>query len=154
MSESKKFFNQRDNKLATVASYVILEFLVDVPSIYGFGLYKSLDLEIGEKIKRYDMVDENQPTILRLKGDFKFLKENLDKEELNSFFVSLVNIVASHNITKEKVDREQRLTSPKSLDNSKLSLMVRVDLANKKLIYPFFNIEIVDLDYNVLCEAI
>ena len=151
MKEIKLFFSQEKVELREFKSYQVFDFDLDIPRIYGFHLFKELDNQIKKQM--IGLKVGKIPTIFRLRGDFGFLIRNLDREDLDDFFISIANIFISYNITKENRDREPRLTAPKILQNTKFSDLVKRDFVNKKLLFPNFRVEIVDLGNNEIFEV-
>lgn len=146
MKEIKLFFSQEKVELKEFENYQTFDFNLDIPRIYGFNLFKELDKQIKEQM--IGLKVGKTPTIFRLRGDFEFLRRNLEKRDLDDFFISIANIFISYNITKENRDREPRLTAPKILQNTKFSDLAKRDFVNKKLLFPNFRVEIVDLGNN------
>jgi hypothetical protein len=136
----KKFYNQEKIQLEDFSEFQEFEFFLDIPSLYGLNYYKTLDVEMK---KFFDAIPSNEkPTIFKIIGDFSLLAHK-DKQAAE-FIVAVVNIFASHLITKDYLGREFRLAAPKSLDNLYLNGMVKKDIINKKIRFPNFRIEVLD----------
>jgi hypothetical protein len=56
-------------------------------------------------------------------------------------------------ILDEKLPREQRLAPPKSLDELDLSVMNKKAVINKKIMYPYFSLEVLDKSGNLVYEV-
>jgi hypothetical protein len=136
----KKFYNQDKIILEDFSDYQEFEFFIDIPSLYGLNYYQALDTEMK---KFFETVPSNtKPTVFKIIGDFNILT-NKDKQAAE-FIVAVVNIFASHIITKESMGREYRLAAPKSLENLYLNSLVKKDIINKKIRFPNFRIEVID----------
>jgi hypothetical protein len=136
----KKFYNQDKIILEDLSDYQEFEFYIDIPSFYGLNYYQKLDIEMKKFFE--DIPSNTKPTIFKMIGDFDILT-NKDKQAAE-FIVAIVNIFASHIITKEPMGREYRLAAPKSLENLYLNNLVKKDIINKKIRFPNFRIEVID----------
>lgn len=147
----KKFYHQEKMKLVDNHDYHIYVFELDIPSSYGFNYYVELD----ETIKQFleDIPKSKYPTLFQIKGDFDVL-EKADPEEKDYFIQAVINIFVSHMILDEQLEREQRLAAPKSLDEFDLSALNKKGIINKKIMFPEFSIEIVDLNEQRVYEVL
>lgn len=148
----KSFYNQKSKSIEVFEKHNEYIFSLDVPATYGLNFYKSLDFEMGEFVKSITKTDN--PTVFKIKGDFNIIREHGDEVDLLYFLMSIANIFASHLITKERTDGEFRLSAPKNIASIKLNSLVKQDLANKKLLFPIFAIDIEDKDGKVFYEVI
>jgi len=148
----KNFYHQDKMKLIELRKedYEIQVYQLDIPSTYGFKYYQRLD----EMFKEFfDRIGPTKfPTLFQIIGDFDVLEE-ADPEEKIYFTQAVVNIFVSHMVLDENLDREQRLAPPKSLDELDLSVMNKKGIINKKIMYPYFSIEVLDKSGNLVYEV-
>jgi hypothetical protein len=148
----KKFYHQDSMKLVNLRKedYKIQTYELDIPATYGFKYYKRLDEMFEEFFSRIGPTQF--PTLFQIIGDFTTL-EDADPEEKMYFIQAVINIFVSHMILDEKLPREQRLAPPKSLDEFDLSVMNKKSVINKKIMYPYFSLEVLDKNGNVVYEV-
>lgn len=148
----KNFYHQDKMKLIKRGpqDYHTQVFHLDIPATYGFNYYKRLDELIDEFFSRIEPTVF--PTLFQISGDFTTLEE-ADLEEKMYFIQAVINIFVSHMIQDEKLDREQRLAPPKTLDELDLSVMNKKGIINKKILFPDFSIEVLDKEGNRVYEV-
>ena len=140
----KKFYNQESKNIKEFQNYQVLQFQIDIPSLYGLNYYKELDSKMKDFVKGLEPTD--MPTVFQIVGDFSLIEKHADDEDKVYFLMSLTNLLVSHIITKERTEGEFRLSAPKSLADMKLNSLVKKDLANKVLLFPNFTIDVADLN--------
>ena len=148
----KNFYHQEKMKLVKIGDkdYHTHIFELDIPATYGFKYYQRLDEKIREFFGRTGPT--KFPTLFQIVGDFTALQE-ADPEEKMYFTQAVINIFVSHMITDEKLDREQRLAPPKSLEELDLSVMNKKGIINKRILFPDFSLEILDKEGNSVYEV-
>lgn len=148
----KNFYHQDKMKLMKRGpqDYHTRVFELDIPATYGFNYYKRLDELIDEFFSRIEPT--KFPTLFQIVGDFTALEE-ADPEEKMYFIQAVINLFISHTITDKKLDREQRLAPPKSLDELDLSVMNKKGIINKHILFPDFSIEVLDKEGNIVYEV-
>lgn len=146
----KNFYHQEKIKIIKTEDYHTHTFELDIPATYGFKYYQRLDKLIDEF---FNSIEPTKfPTLFKIVGDFNAL-ELADTEEKMYFTQAVINIFVSHMITEEKLEREQRLAPPKSLDELDLSVMNKKGIINKKILFPDFSIEVLDKEGNSVYEV-
>ena len=146
----KNFYHQEKMKLIKTRDYQTHIFELDIPATYGFKYYQELDKLIAEFFSRIEPT--KFPTLFQIVGDFNAL-ELADPEEKMYFTQAVINIFVSHIITDEKLEREQRLAPPKSLDELDLSVMNKKGIINKKILFPDFSVEVLNKDGDKVYEV-
>ena len=148
----KKFYNQSSIKIEEFEKYQRKEFNIDISDYYGFNYYEDFDKKVKEFMDNLK-VDASKPILFTIKGDFDLIKEDAE-EDIVFFEITLVNLFITHMINKEvQLDREYRLGIPKSISGASLGVLVLKDLINKKIRFPIFNVEIVNLNGDILYEV-
>jgi hypothetical protein len=148
----KNFYHQETIKLVKLGDkdFHTHIFELDIPATYGFKYYQRLDEKIVEFLGRIEPT--KFPTLFQIVGDFNALEE-ADPEEKMYFTQAVVNIFVSRIVLEEKLEREQRLAPPKSLDELDLSVMNKKGIINKKIMFPDFSIEVLDKEGNTVYKV-
>ena len=146
----RKFYHQKKIEIENRDEFQTQEFSLNIPNTYGFNYYEALDVEIQEFFNGIE--DSEDPTLFRITGDFSLLQD-ADQEEKLYFIVAVVNIFVSHMIYSEDLEREKRLAAPKSIDSLNLNMMTKKSIVNKKIKFPIFSIEVLDINGEVIYEV-
>ncbi len=147
----KNFYNQKEIKIIEEENFISHQFYLDIPETYGFNFYHALDKEIVSFIGSIESVEK--AILFQIIGDFDLL-ENADSEGKRLFIQAVINIFISHLKIDGKLERERRLSAPKSLDNMDLSVMNKLMIVNSPIKFPIFSLEILNKSEEIIYKVI
>jgi hypothetical protein len=136
----KRFYNYEKIEIEEEKNYITETFKIDVPSLYGLNYFKELDAAIQAFINR---IDEKQPTLIKIVGDFDVLHEASEKE-IMEFVMVVVSLMIDAISLNEESDREKRYGAPKKFNNVSLTTVSKLKIINFKTKIKKFNIEVLD----------
>jgi len=138
----KKFFKQDKLKVETSLEMKKYTYDLKISETYGFEYYEELDKSIKEF---FDKIEDNKlATTFVIVGDFDLLK-TASIEDCAAFLTATVNIFAGYLVIPKTSSGNGRLAVPKSMDEMHIGSMTLREMANRKMRFPEFRIEVLNL---------
>ena len=146
----KRFFNQEELKVCELKEAKDYTFNLKISETYGFEYYEELDRSINEFFNGIE--NSELPTTLKIVGDFDVLK-SIDKRDFEEFAVAIVNIFSGYIVIPKTSTGNGRLGVPKAMDEMRIGTMTLRAMANRKIRFPKFRIEVLNLKGEIVFEV-
>ena len=138
----KKFFKQEKLKVETSLEMEKYTYKLKISETYGFQYYEELDNSIKEFFE--GIKDSKLATTFVIVGDFDLLK-TASIEDCAAFLAATVNIFAGYLVIPKTSNGNGRFAVPQSMDGMHIGSLTLRDMANRKMRFPEFRIEVLDL---------